>query len=74
MKSNKRTIGILIVVIVILFGFACSLLIYRNKLESKNKTNRNFEDYYEIEIEVDKEIDNILILTNLSNDEKRTKY
>lgn len=40
MKSKKRTIGILIVVIVILFGFVGSLLIYRNKLESeKTKSN-----------------------------------
>lgn len=55
MKSKKRTIGILIVVIVILFGFACSLLIYRNKLssESSDITNyssvspqRYFDDFY----------------------------
>lgn len=44
MRSKKRTIGILIVVIVVLLGFAGSLLIYRNKLSSektKNNSNNN---------------------------------
>lgn len=59
MKSKKRTIEILIVVIVILFGFVCSLLIYRNKLESENNeiTNnsslspqRYFENFYDKQI------------------------
>ena len=36
MRSKKRTIGILIVVIVVLLGFAGSLLVYRNKLLSEN--------------------------------------
>ena len=35
MRSKKRTIGILIVVIVVLLGFAGSLLVYRNKLSSE---------------------------------------
>lgn len=58
MKSKKRTIGILIVVIVILFGFACSLLIYRNNLASENTKNdilffssapsgRSIENFYD---------------------------
>ena len=41
MKSKKRTIWILIVVIVILLGFASSLLIYRNKLSSDNINNKS---------------------------------
>ncbi len=44
MRSKKRTIGILIVVIVVLLGFAGSLLVYRNKLSSektKNNSNNN---------------------------------
>lgn len=41
MKSKKRTIGSLIVVIVLLLGFAGSLLVYRNKLSEKTKTNSN---------------------------------
>lgn len=44
MRSKKRTIGILIVVIVVLLGFAGSLLAYRNKLSSektKNNSNNN---------------------------------
>lgn len=58
MKSKKRTIGILIVVIVILFGFACSLLVYKNKLSSENTKNdilflssapsgRSIENFYD---------------------------
>ena len=39
MKSKKRTIGIIIVVIVVLLGFASSLLIYKNKLSSDNINN-----------------------------------
>ena len=39
MGSKKRTIGILIVVIVVLLGFAGSLLVYRNKLSSENTKN-----------------------------------
>lgn len=41
MKSKKRTIWILIVVIVILLGFASSLLIYRNKLSSDNINSKS---------------------------------
>lgn len=42
MRSKKRTIGILIVVIVVLLGFAGSLLVYINKLSSKDtKSNLN---------------------------------
>lgn len=41
MKSKKRTIWILIVVIVVLLGFASSLLIYRNKLSSDNVNNKS---------------------------------
>lgn len=42
MRSKKRTVGILIVVIVVLLGFAGSLLVYRNKLSSeKTKNNLN---------------------------------
>ena len=44
MRSKKRTIGILIVVIVVLLGFAGSLLVYRNKLSSeKIKDSSNQE-------------------------------
>lgn len=39
MRSKKRTIGILIVVIVVLLGFAGSLLVYRNKLSSENNSD-----------------------------------
>lgn len=41
MKSKKRTIGILIVVIIVLLGFAGSLLIYKNNLSSENKNNNS---------------------------------
>ncbi len=41
MRSKKRTIGILIVVIVVLLGFVGSLLIYRNKLSSENTKNNS---------------------------------
>lgn len=41
MRSKKRTIGILIVVIVVLLGFASSLLVYRNKLSSENQKNNS---------------------------------
>ena len=44
MRSKKRTIGILIVVIVVLLGFAGSLLVYRNKLLSENA--KKFSDEY----------------------------
>lgn len=44
MRSKKRTIGILSVVIVLLLGFASSLLVYRNKLSSeKIKDSSNQE-------------------------------
>lgn len=43
MRSKKRTIGILIVVIVLLLGFAGSLLVYRNKLSSEN-TRKNSDN------------------------------
>lgn len=39
MGSKKRTIGILIVVIVVLLGFAGSLLMYRNRLSSEKANN-----------------------------------
>lgn len=39
MRSKKITIGILIVVIVVLLGFAGSLLVYRNKLSSENNSD-----------------------------------
>lgn len=41
MKSKKRTIGILIVVIVVLLGFAGSLLMYRNRLSSEKANNKS---------------------------------
>lgn len=41
MGSKKRTIGILIVVIVVLLGFAGSLLVFRNNLSSKNEKNNS---------------------------------
>lgn len=43
MRSKKRTVGILIVVIVLLLGFAGSLLVYRNKLSSEN-TRKNSDN------------------------------
>ena len=44
MRSKKRTIGILIVVIVVLLGFAGSLLVYRNKLLSENAKNTSSDN------------------------------
>lgn len=76
MRSKKRTIGILIVVIVVLLGFAGSLLVYRNKLSSEkteNSSDNNFDYYYDIEDEIDKEIDDVLHSTNLSIDESKNK-
>ncbi len=57
MKSKKRTIGILIVVIVLLLGFAGSLLIYRNKLSSE------IIDY----LLVDKELYEKIVSENFKN-------
>ena len=45
MRSKKRTIGILIVVIVVLLGFAGSLLVYRNKLLSENAKKLSDESH-----------------------------
>lgn len=55
MRSKKKIIGALIVVIVVLLGFVGSLLLYRNKSSSENAINDS--DVYTL---VDKEIDEII--------------
>jgi len=68
MRSKKRTIGILIVLMVILLGFAGSLLVYRNKSSSENSINDS--DIYTV---VDKEIYETIVTDTFrnSNLEKR---
>ena len=44
MRSKKITVGILMVVIVMLLGFAGSLLVYRNKLSSENVKNTSSDN------------------------------
>lgn len=62
MRSKKRTIGILIVVIVVLLGFAGSLLIYRNKSSSENSINDS--DIYTV---VDKEMYETIVTDTFKN-------
>lgn len=57
MRSKKRTIGILIVVIVAFLGFAGSLLVYRNKLSSENTINDS-DGYTAVDRELYEEIVN----------------